>query len=264
MGDINKFERNAFDFPYTKDSFILYKNVAGQYKDKEILAYVNRLIPSKIKEEIIMIVSKENNNNNNYHNIQFLKPLLDWFKKDYMKWMGSNISKNVKCLNCNMALHFSIIKGDSWKLRMTELYECVNCKSKIVFPRYGEIKRIADSRIGRCSEWSMLFGAFLNSLYIKTRIVQDYLDHCWNEALIDGKWIHIDSTLVYPISLNNPHYYEKNWAKKYKYILAFCHNSVDDVTFSYTNEWQNVQERRDKYNKKENIMEFFKNFYTEI
>ena len=40
----------------------------------------------------------------------------------------------------------------------------------------------------------MLFGTLLNSLSIETRIVQDYLDHCWNEALIENKWIHIDST----------------------------------------------------------------------
>jgi peptide-N4-(N-acetyl-beta-glucosaminyl)asparagine amidase len=261
---INKFSRNTFGFPYTKESFILYKNVARQYKDKEVLAYVNHLIPSKIKEEIIITISRENNND-----IEFLKPILDWFKKDYMKWMSSNSSrsnKKIKCQNCNIPLHFRINKGNSWKLRMTEIYECLNCNSsKIVFPRYGEIKRIADSRIGRCSEWSMLFGALLNSLSIETRIVQDYLDHCWNEALIDDKWIHIDSTLEYPISLNHPHYYEKNWAKKYKYILAFSYNYVDDVTSSYTDEWQNVQERRKKDNKKkENIMESFKNFYTEI
>ena len=192
MFDINKFSRNPFGFPYTKDSFILYKNVARQYKDKEVLAYVNHIIPSKIKEEIIITISKENNND-----IQFLKPLLDWFKQDYMKWMSSSSSsnKNIKCQNCNMPLHFRIIKGNSWKLRESEVYECLNCNSsKIIFPRYGEIKRIADSRIGRCSEWSMLFGALLNSLYVETRIVQDYLDHCWNEALINGKWIHIDST----------------------------------------------------------------------
>jgi DNA-directed RNA polymerase subunit RPC12/RpoP len=35
------------------------------------------------------------------------------------------------------------------QLRMIEVYQCPNCNSKIVFPRYGEIKRIADSRIGR-------------------------------------------------------------------------------------------------------------------
>ena len=61
----------------------------------------------------------------------------------------------------------------------------------------------------------MLFGGIMNALNIKTRIVHDFLDHCWNEAIIDGKWVHIDSTLAYPISLNHPYYYEQNWGKKY-------------------------------------------------
>lgn len=239
---------NAFQFPYTKESFILYKAVSRQYKDKDILAYVNRLIPLEIKEEIKCI--KDNK-------IQSLKPLLNWFKNDYMKWMY----RENKCQNCDNPLHLTGIKGRSWKVRMIEIYECFRCNSKIVFPRYGEITKIADSRTGRCSEWSMLFGAILNSLYIETRIVQDYLDHCWNESLIDNNWIHIDSTLEYPISLNHPHYYEKNWSKKYKYILAFS-DDVEDVTSSYTQEWQNILQRRKK--DKANTMESFKKFYLEL
>ena len=94
-----------------------------------------------------------------------------------------------------------------------------------MFPRSGEIIKIAESRTGRCSEWSMLFGAILTSLYIETRVVHDYLDHCWNESLIDGKWIHIDSTLDYPIAFNPPYYYEQNWDRKYSYVLAFSSNS---------------------------------------
>lgn len=93
---------------------------------------------------------------------------------------------------------------------MTNVYEYVRCDSKIVFPRYGEVTKIADSRIERCSEWSMLFGAIINSLNIQTGIVKDYFDHCWNESLIDFKLIHVDSTLEYPISLNHAHCHEKN------------------------------------------------------
>ena len=55
----------------------------------------------------------------------------------------------------------------------------------------------------------------------KQEIVQNYLDHCWNEALIDDKWIYVDSTLEYPISLNHPHYYEQNWTKKYNTFWFF-------------------------------------------
>jgi len=93
--------------------------------------------------------------------------------------------------------------GNSWESRAVENYTCPICKSYRMFPRYGEIKKIADSRIGRCSEWSILFGAILNSLSIQTRLVHDFLDHCWNESLIDGIWTHIDSTIEYPTSLDH-------------------------------------------------------------
>jgi peptide-N4-(N-acetyl-beta-glucosaminyl)asparagine amidase len=92
----------------------------------------------------------------------------------------------------------------------------------------------------------MLFGAILNSLSIQTRIAHDYLDHCWNESLINGKRIHVDSTLDYPFSFNHPHYYETNWGKKYSYVLPFWYNSLEDVTQRYTQQWSIVRQRRRK------------------
>jgi hypothetical protein len=43
--------------------------------------------------------------------------------------------------------------------------------------------------------------------------------HLGIEAMLspDGQWVHIDSTLDYPISLNHPYYYEENWGKEYEY-----------------------------------------------
>jgi peptide-N4-(N-acetyl-beta-glucosaminyl)asparagine amidase len=79
---------------------------------------------------------------------------------------------------------------------------------------------------------------------VKARIVHDYLDHCWNEALIDGQWIHVDSTLQYPLSLNHPHYYEQNWKKQYLYVLAFGAHEIEDVTQKYTEQWDNILLRR--------------------
>jgi peptide-N4-(N-acetyl-beta-glucosaminyl)asparagine amidase len=135
--------------------------------------------------------------------------------------------------------------GTSWKLRAVEIYDCNKCGYRYIFPRYGDILKITDTKTGRCSEWSMLFGGIMNALNIETRIVHDYLDHCWNEALINGKWVHIDSTLDYPISLNHPYYYEQNWGKKYEYILAFSGGGiVEDVTQKYTKDWDAVLKRR--------------------
>jgi len=143
-----------------------------------------------------------------------------------------------------MILRF--VQGNSWIVRGVEYYNCPHCNFSIVFPRYGEIENISFNKIGRCSEWSFLFGAILNSLGICTRIVHDFLDHCWNESLIDGQWIHVDSTLEYPISFNHPCYYEKNWDKQYLYVLAFSDNKVLDVTINYTTMWTAIIERRKK------------------
>ncbi|MGC2575413.1 MAG: hypothetical protein WA364_28230, partial [Candidatus Nitrosopolaris sp.] len=70
----------------------------------------------------------------------------------------------------------------------------------------------------------------------------------WNEAMIKGKWVHMDSTLAYPISVNHPYYYEQNWRKlekKYEYVLAFSPGGrVEDVTQRYTQDWYAVIRRR--------------------
>jgi hypothetical protein len=80
----------------------------------------------------------------------------------------------------------------------SRIFHCNSRNCEYTFPRYGEILKIAETRTGRCSEWSMLFGAMLSSLGMKTSIVHDFLDHCWNGAMLspDGQWVHIDSTLA--------------------------------------------------------------------
>ena len=211
--------------------FSFYKIISEQYNDYGILDCVKQLVPDTVLKS--------------YCDDQSLKPLLHWFKTDFMKWMPNDL----QCSSCNVLMRLQVIEGDSLILRKTEVYTCVKCGSTLIFPRYVKILKIAETRVGRCSEWSILFGAILNSLSIQTRIVHDNLDHCWNECLINNKWIHVDSTLSYPISFNHPHYYEQNWGKEYEYILAFSPNGIEDVTTSYTEKWQMVQKRRGKKDK---------------
>jgi peptide-N4-(N-acetyl-beta-glucosaminyl)asparagine amidase len=65
--------------------------------------------------------------------------------------------------------------------------------------------------------------------------------------MIQGKWIHMDSTLAYPISVNHPYYYEQSWEKKYEYVLAFSKGGrVEDVTQRYTQDFDVVKQRRKK------------------
>jgi hypothetical protein len=88
-----------------------------------ILTYVKQSIPEKIVEEVLI-------NNSSPNKIQPLKPLLHWFKNDFMKWMNKNIS----CEKCKKPMYFKSIHGNSWKLISAENYSCSNCNSQVVFP----------------------------------------------------------------------------------------------------------------------------------
>ncbi len=79
------------------------------------------------------------------------------------------------------------MRGTSWKLRGMEIHKCNKWGYEFTFRRYGDILKIAGTRTGRCTEWSMLFGAIMNALDAETRIVHDFLDHCWNEVSIHGQ-----------------------------------------------------------------------------
>ena len=221
------------------DNFTFYKRIAEQYTDDNILDSVKQSLPDKILKT--------------YTDYQSLIPLLYWFKNDFMKWMPQEL----QCSSCNRKMRLQVRKGDSMILRKTEVYSCDKCGSSILFPRYMKLLKIAETRIGRCSEWSILFGAILNSLSIPTRIVYDFLDHCWNESLINKKWIHLDSTLNYPISFNHPYYYEQNWGKQYEYVLAFSFNSLHDVTRYYTKKWNKVKKRRGKKDEMERLTKIY-------
>ena len=277
----------------------MYKQVTKQYQDPDVLQYVNLLVPEKIRNEIKMQrktdISKgayHNNysstttttTSNNISNIgnsdddnpnvkdnpssssirlstsflNSIKELVIWFKKDFMRW----VDKNPSCDICGKHLALEYFQGNTWEVRGIENYYCSFCNAVFSFPRYGRIKEIADNRMGRCSEWTFLFGAMLNSISIKTRIVHDFLDHCWNESFIGGRWIHIDSTLEFPISFDHPYYYEPNWNKEYVYVLAFSKTNLEDVTTSYTMKWNEVLNRRTKL--KQSQFDIFKNFYQRI
>jgi len=228
---------------------LLYSGVSEQYHDPAILEKIKCLVP----KQILKLDEGDQ-----------IKSLLEWFKNDFMRWT----MRDPLCTKCmsesrgEVPMQVQIMTGMSWKLRAIEYHKCNKCGYEYTFPRYAEVLKIAEMRTGRCSEWSMLFGAIMNSLKIETRIVHDFLDHCWNEALIDEKWVHIDSTLTYPISLNHPYYYEQNWGKRYEYVLAFSNGGiVEDVTQRYTRNFDAVKQRRKKA---KSISAFFRIAYSQV
>jgi len=216
------------DFDAIKNSFLFYKTVTSQYKDPQVLRSVRDLIPVDVLEGEYLVPS-----------------LLKWFV-GFMTWTPNQIF----CNNCNAdddsknLMQVKVQAGNSWRIRKTEIHTCSKCGAEKIIPRYSDALKIAETRCGRCGEWSILFAAILNSVNVKSRIAYDYLDHCWNEVLVDGKWLHTDSTFQYPHSFDNPHYYERNWKKQYVYIIGFSQNDIEDVTERYTEQLDTVLSRR--------------------
>lgn len=226
---------SSIDSDAIKNSFLFYKTVTSQYKDQRLLSSIRELIPKEVFEG------------------ETVPSLLRWFK-DFMTWTPNQIA----CAKCSTdssqaLMQATIEKGDSWQVRKTEIHTCTKCGERKVIPRYSDALKIAETRYGRCGEWSILFGAVLSSVSVESRIAYDYLDHCWNEVLLGNRWIHVDSTFQYPHSFDNPHYYERNWNKQYVYVLAFSPETVEDVTGRYTENLDTVLSRRQSLGKLDGI-----------
>lgn len=226
---------SSLDFDAIKNSFLFYKTITNQYEDPKVLQSVRELIPKDVLSG------------------ELVPSLLKWFK-DFMTWTPNQIA--CEACSTNDSPNFMQVKievGNSWQVRKTEVHTCSKCGATKKIPRYSDVLKIAETRYGRCGEWSILFGAILSSVSVESRIAYDYLDHCWNEVFLDGRWIHVDSTFQYPYSFDNPHYYERNWNKQYVYVLAFLPEKIEDVTNRYTEQWDAVLSRRQNLGKLGNI-----------
>ncbi|MDE1765686.1 MAG: transglutaminase domain-containing protein [Thaumarchaeota archaeon] len=216
---------SSLDFDAIKNSFLFYKTITSQYNDPQVLKSVRNIIPKDVLEG------------------DPVPSLLQWFK-NFMTWTPNRIA----CDKCNAGgdspMQVKVETGNSWQVRKTEIHTCSKCGAEKTIPRYSDVLKIAETRYGRCGEWSILFGAVLNSVSIQSRIAYDYLDHCWNEVLLDNRWFHTDSTFQYPHSFDNPHYYERNWKKQYVYVIAFSQDRIEDVTNRYTEQCDEVLSRR--------------------
>lgn len=235
---MEKISCEAVNADLVERSFLHNKRVSEQYADPMTLDYVSKLIPEGVRR-------LEGN--------ELVTGLLNWFKNDFMRWLPNQVrcercaSKGPDGSQAGTVMQATIEQGSSWQLRKTEHYKCPSCGLAQVYPRFSDARKIAEYRLGRCGEWSILFGAVLSSVSIRARIVHDYLDHCWNEALVDGSWVHLDSTLQFPTSLDHPYHYERNWGKQYTFVLGFEPDRVQDVTARYTEHWEKVLQRRRQF-----------------
>jgi peptide-N4-(N-acetyl-beta-glucosaminyl)asparagine amidase len=210
-------------------SLAMNTQTAKQYRNPRVLRILSEEVPSHVYMD---------NDGNRRNDMDILKESAKWFKEDYgMKWVGEPVicSKDGK----EMKVEKEIL--NDWRIRGLEHNYC-ECGNTFEFPRYGDPLELMKTKQGLCGEWSHLYTGFLNSIDIKAGFTHDFTDHTWTEALVDGKWVHVDSTVN---KVDSPMIYEEEWNKELNYIFAFYPDgTVKDVTKNYTKRWPEVKARR--------------------
>jgi len=203
----------------------------SNYRDPETQKRIKEVIPKR----------KENSTSKEY-----VKELLHWYKNEFFTWCNKpkcplcNSDKNVNCVN--------ICKSNEeerhFQSNNTEVYSCQGCGgNEIRFPRYNSPYKLLETRTGRCGEWANLFGAILFTCGFKTRFVNNYEDHVWNEFYNEEekRWIHLDSCEE---AYDTPLVYEQGWGRVMTFIVAASDEEIVDVTPRYVKDWSIIKERR--------------------
>ena len=232
------------DFDFMEVINLLEKRIES-YKDKEFQKKIKEIIPQRPPGST---------------SEQYIKILLKWFKKDYFSWCnkpkcpgcGEN-DKNYKCINYREEPDEEAKKY--WAYR-TERYLCNNCNKEVKFVRYNKVIKLLETKTGRCGEWSNLFGGILYTCGFKTRLVNNYEDHVWDEYYNEEekRWIHIDPCEE---AYDTPLVYEQGWGRVMTFIVGLSDDGLVEVTPRYVKDWKIVNERRSEkmVNKLKNIMD---------
>lgn len=199
-----------------------------------------------------------------------VQALVQWAKKDFLRWADP-----VKCRSCGGPTE-GIAGGTpnpeerSHGAGRVELYRCISrdrpCKGSITrFPRYSSLKKLLQTRTGRCGEFAAIFMLLLRALNLRARYVWNSEDHVWNEYYSDElrRWVHVDSCEG---ARDKNLLYDRGWGKKMRvsrselskvdaqilktltrqYCVAFGIDGVKDVTRSYVSNWEETLERREE------------------
>ncbi|CAD7966194.1 unnamed protein product [Amoebophrya sp. A25] len=165
----------------------------------------------------------------------FLEVLVSWFKHRFMKWPEAN-PPSVHCPGGKCKPAGACQSNESEQIfdaQNTELYSCLETRREQRFPRYNNVFKLLETRMGRCGEWANTFAAMLRAVGFETRYIADTTDHVWNEVWLPSKsrWVHVDPCEA---SIDAPLLYEQGWGKKLEYIFGYARDHCLDVSRRYT------------------------------
>jgi thiol-disulfide isomerase/thioredoxin len=182
-------------------------------------------------------------------NVLFLKRLTLFFQKDVMTWVNTP-----PCEKCGAGPDQMVYKEPrgptteeerEGQANRVEVYLCKSCAAITTFPRYCSVRKLLETRKGRCGEYANLFGLYCRAAGFETRYIMDWTDHVWVEVLVGDDWIMADSCEGI---INKPSMYESGWGKKLNCIIGVSADMVVDVTPRYTRTFydKDFQDRRRK------------------
>ena len=124
-----------------------------------------------------------------------------------------------------------------------EIFYCPSCGAVTRFPRYNDVNKIIETRMGRCGEFSIAFAAMLKALSLDVRLVNDFNDHIWVEFWSDEKqrYVHVDPC---ENIVDAPLVYETGWKKAVSWVVAVGEDQCQDVTKKYTQNIDGCIQRR--------------------
>jgi len=172
------------------------------------------------------------------------KVLTRWFKQDFFRWPKSAAPSifhpGGECEGAPQAGGIEL-REKAFEAGNSERHKCKTTGRFQRFPRYNDVFKLLETRLGRCGEWANCYCSILRSVGFETRYIQDYTDHVWVEVFLcdsgneaecyDGKWVHCDPC---ENAIDTPLVYEQGWGKTLSYVLAFARDHCLDVTRRYT------------------------------
>ena len=130
--------------------------------------------------------------------------------------------------------------------RLTVAFECDVLADNLV-------SKILQTRQGRCGEYAQALYQLIYALGWRTRLVVDWTDHLWVEALLpvspssNGastprfRWVHFDPCEA---AVDMPKLYA-DWGKNHTYIIGIGDGRIADLTAAYARDFNATLHRRD-------------------